>query len=107
MKPNRNYASKLNSLTESQTEQIVGWLMRDRMTYDETRSKVKEAFGLSVSASSLSGFWKRVCEPRILAGKVSEGGKVILDVQLGGPARLRVIQIGPIAVTVLGEGASK
>lgn len=57
--------SKIGSLTPAQQNQIVTWLVEEKRTYEATAALIKSNFGLHVSTGNLSGFWHRVCAPRI------------------------------------------
>lgn len=47
-------------------EQLVSWLVNERLTYEMAKVRLKERFGVSVGKSCIASFWKRHCEPMIL-----------------------------------------
>ena len=58
--------SVLDNLPSDQRDQVEAWLIEDNLKYAEARIKVKEAFGVVASLSSLCAFRQRSVQRRLL-----------------------------------------
>jgi hypothetical protein len=54
--------SKLRALTPTQVKSLRRWLIRDRLTYDQARAKLRERFGVSLSIGTICRFWYLYCQ---------------------------------------------
>lgn len=59
--------SKLGSLPSDQRELLIRWLCLEQVTYEEAINRVAEQFQVRSSNGAMCAFWKRFCEPRIIA----------------------------------------
>jgi hypothetical protein len=82
--------SKLRALTPCQIKSLRQWLILDRLTYDQTRAKLRERFGVSLSTGTLSRFWNTYCQ-NIVPPRPSRRLPVLLDVTLQSTKPIRVI----------------
>jgi hypothetical protein len=59
--------SKLMALPAAQREQLVRWLVQDKLTYDVITRRLREEFGVVSSSAGISRFWQTQCAPALIA----------------------------------------
>jgi hypothetical protein len=84
--------SKLKSLPPHQLAALNKWLFKDELTYDQTKSRLWEEFGVKISGPSICTFWQRHRQLAIRAH--TEENPVLLDVILRTtrPIRLTILR---------------
>jgi hypothetical protein len=85
--------SKLRALTPTQVKWLRRWLIRDKLTYDQARAKLREQFGISLSTGTMSRFWCTYCQPAAPPTHDRQP-RVFLDVILQStrPIRVRILE---------------
>jgi hypothetical protein len=96
----------LLQLPAAQRDALAGWLMDEKVTYDVARKRLAKEFGVKATASALTTFWARVCEPRAWARErraeaEAREGRVLLHitVRAGRDNTLEITVGGPAAET--------
>ena len=104
-KPRANGTPRLLQMEKGQQEALAAWLIDEKISYGEAKTRLRERFHVTTSDAALSAFWQNYCVPRIppLPADIASG-KVLLDVQIPVPSRLRVVRIGAESLVTIHEG---
>jgi hypothetical protein len=85
--------SKLGSLSQAQRDQLVRWLLEDRLTYEAAVDRVAKEFGVHTSMTGMHNFYQKVCAVRLnrrnklkdafldINVRVRAGGQIIAETE--------------------------
>lgn len=81
---------RLQQMQPGQIDSLVRWLVEEKLTYAQARSRLKAEFGVAVTLTAISHFWHEVVLPRrfseaaaIERAKAFVGaGRLLLEIQV-------------------------
>lgn len=91
---------RLEQLPSDQFNALVSWLVDERLTYEQAKSRLYTTFGVKTCAASLSAFWRSICGPLKWARKAQVGASSennpLLEIQI------RAMPDQTISISILG-----